>query len=121
MGSILERRDFPRKPIRDFIDILSLEQLFVFQMLNEDNKYFLTFNLDREKIGTKLQEIKKMYSSIFRIHRKIKHKSFFTINALEGLDENFAWKDYGNSLILKGRDGKINIFQLKLLDIINLK
>lgn len=120
MGAIISRASFPHKPIRDMIDFFSLKKLYVFEIADEKNTFFLSFNLDRSRIDPYITEARKKYPSIFRINRKAKYKSYFTISALEKMPKNFSWSDYEERLLLTDKEGELQNFNLRLLKILDL-
>lgn len=120
-GTIVSRKGFPNKPLRDILDILEIKNAFVFK-LEKNDQFLITFGLDKNKIRLKLDLLKQKYRSTFPLHRKRGSNVFFTINSLNYLEKekNQSLKDFSNCIILCNKDSGVEITKTQLIKIVNL-
>ena len=122
MGTILSRSQFPHKPLRDIIDTLGVGKIFVFE-IKDKQQFLLTYNLDKTLIGLRLEALQEKYKNTIRLHRKRKNNVFFTINAINKLEEEekVNWDLYHDCLLLfSGKEGELSKMDLSLLKIVNI-
>lgn len=124
LGTILSRPYFPKKPLRDIVDIFGVNKIFVFKIENEETNFLLTYNVDKEDLGDKLDKIKEKYKNTICLHRRIKNNVFYTINSLNKLEENenIDLSGISNSIaLLDKRTDKLSIMKVFLKKVINLQ
>lgn len=121
-GTIVSRGKFPKKPLREILDILELDNAFVFK-IGEKEQFLITFNLDKNKIKLKLPLVKERYRSTIPLHRKRKNNVFYTINSLNLLEQKHEKRldDLQDCIVLSNREKEVSILETKLIKIINYR
>jgi hypothetical protein len=99
---------------------ITKNKVFCFKVLNDENKYLVTFKIDLTKINISL---KTKFPQFLTIHKKV--STFYTINALNKLIEELIgpsdvdkktvminWSEYKNKVILL-KDNELSILDIE--------
>ncbi len=133
IGSFIKSKGVPKKVARSIVEMFGVNKVFIFNMLNTDNKYLLTFNISKTEKQQKLAEYKEKFSNTIQLHRNKDTNTLYTINSLNKViqiqagqknkDHKVNWDLYRNSLLLLKQfateEAKLDVVQTKLCEVIS--
>ena len=130
IGTFVSYPHVSQKTLRLIQDKFAPEKIFIFNVLDDDTRRLITFNVSQNDLGEKFTEYKNQYKNTLRLHRNKETNTFYTINSLnrvikeqnDGISsEQFDvdWEKYKNTCLVVGEEGKIKTLSTKLAKIID--
>lgn len=120
LGVFVHRKSFPRKDIKNIIEITSSSEVFVYKL--DFDSYLLTFNIEKSAIPEKFRDLQKVFNNCIRLNRKTKNNVLYTINSIKEFEknENFDLRKMKNCCLVLDKEKGPTILNLRLIEIFKL-
>src|SRR5690606_22626580 len=119
IGVFVHRNNFPHKALRDILETVSTNQVFIYSVNPEC--YLLTFNMKKEVVSTEFKTLQESYPNSVRFHRKQKQNVLYTINAIKEFEkkEDFKMNELENCCLIieNNKPAKLDLALVKIFKI----
>ncbi len=130
IGTFVRSPYVPSRIIRNVQEIFDPDRIFIFSVKNDEtNKRLITFNIDKNDMGDRFSEYKKIFKNTLRLHRRKDSNTFYTLNSLNKVvkdqnggseDKQFEvdWTNFKNCCLVLDKGGNVKALETKLAKII---
>lgn len=122
IGTLVHGKHFPRKTIKQIVEMVSPNKIFISQVVNKDELYLLTYNLENEVVTEKFETLKNKCKQSIRLHRKRKNNILYTINAIKENERKkiINLNEAKNCCLTLDNNKNVSKLELKLVDIFTI-